>query len=249
MISTINLITRKYCLLSESGDGIIPPTADEIREKQIIVTTVETSITLTTLEIQDFFTHIFIDEASQDYECRTIMPLSLANKKTCIVFAGDHIQMVEQVYSRDAMDQKFHYSIVERLMYHYDKYSNTPSFLPKVFLTDNYRNHREIVSFIAKVFYTEENCLTAKSEQQDVKDRAPMAFYACSGHEEQENRSSSIYNQSEVDEIVEQVNHLYENWPEEWNERNLKEVLVTTPYTDQVKILKIHTHTPQFFNH
>lgn len=43
-----------------------------------------------------FFTHIFIDEAAQALECETLIPLSLANEDTCIVLAGDHMQVKQQ---------------------------------------------------------------------------------------------------------------------------------------------------------
>ena len=39
------------------------------------------------------FTHILLDEAAQAIECEAIMPLSLANEKTRIVLAGDHMQV------------------------------------------------------------------------------------------------------------------------------------------------------------
>lgn len=39
------------------------------------------------------FTHILLDEAAQAIECEAIMPLSLANERTRIVLAGDHMQV------------------------------------------------------------------------------------------------------------------------------------------------------------
>ena len=144
--------------------------------------------------------------------------------------------MVEQVYSREAREQKFHYSIVERLINLYDKYNNVLCSPFKVFFTINYRNHKEIIRFIAKVFYAKEESLTSESDQRDVANLVPMAFFTCFGKEQQENRSSSIFNQAEVDELVEQVNFMYENWPKEWNERKASDILMTTPYTDQVSI-------------
>ena len=41
----------------------------------------------------DAFTHIFIDEAAQSLESETLIPLSVANEKTRIIFAGDHMQV------------------------------------------------------------------------------------------------------------------------------------------------------------
>lgn len=41
-----------------------------------------------------YFSHILLDEAAQAIECEAIMPLSLANEKTRIVLAGDHMQVI-----------------------------------------------------------------------------------------------------------------------------------------------------------
>lgn len=57
---------------------------------------------LFSIEIQGMFTHIFIDEAAQTLECESLMPLSLATEKTCIVLAGDHHQISPRVYSEEA---------------------------------------------------------------------------------------------------------------------------------------------------
>ena len=43
--------------------------------------------------VPGFFTHIFIDEAAQALECETLIPLALANEKTRVVLAGDHLQV------------------------------------------------------------------------------------------------------------------------------------------------------------
>ena len=39
------------------------------------------------------FTHIFVDEAGEALEPETLIPLFLANAKTSIVLAGDHLQL------------------------------------------------------------------------------------------------------------------------------------------------------------
>ena len=66
----------------------------------------------------------------------------------------------------------------------------------------------------------------------------PLAFFATIGIEEYSN--SSVCNLAEVEEVVDQVNFLYENWPTEWEERNAEKILVTSAYTDQVNILFFH---------
>ena len=54
-----------------------------------------------------FFSHIFIDEAAQALECETIMPLSLAAHDTCVVLAGDHMQIGPKVHSEEAKAKRF----------------------------------------------------------------------------------------------------------------------------------------------
>ena len=49
--------------------------------------------TVLCLGLAGFFTHIFIDEAAQALECETLIPLGLADEKTRIVLAGDHLQV------------------------------------------------------------------------------------------------------------------------------------------------------------
>ena len=84
--TTVGETTKLYCMLNDNR--FLFPSADEVESKQIVVTTLEVSLFLISLNIKGSFTHIFIDEAAQDYECRTIMPLCLASKETCIVVAG-----------------------------------------------------------------------------------------------------------------------------------------------------------------
>lgn len=233
-VSTIDPKARVYSLLSADGSSFREPTRDDILRNQIVVTTLITSLVITQLKLRGHFTHIFIDEAAQVNECHAVIPLCLANDKTCIVLAGDHIQMADPIYSDEAKDQNFHLSLVERLMSVYDSTPSDPSSTPKVLLKANYRNHREIIKFVAQVFYGGEESLKAKSVQADIPEFPPLAFYAANGREVQDSNSTSYYNEAEIMEVVEQVNRVLERWPKEWGEKQADQILVTTPYTDQV---------------
>ena len=68
------------------------------KSTRLIVTTLSTSLHLTTLVEKGFFTHILIDEAAQAREPESIAPLSLADKNTKIVIAGDHKQVSEHFF-------------------------------------------------------------------------------------------------------------------------------------------------------
>jgi len=170
----------------------------------------------------------------QVHECQVIMPLSLATDNTCVVLAGDHLQMGQKVYSDEARELNFGLSVVERLFNYYEKKSTDDCVLPRILLKTNYRNHPEILRFLSSVFYNGPDVLIAKSEQQLVGKVLPLNFYVACGQETQDNNSTSWYNLAEIHEVVERVNELYQSWPESWGPKDTKAILVTTAYSDQV---------------
>lgn len=101
-INTVDPQILPYCLVASSGNArsFREPTVADIRSRRIVVATLEMSLVLTRLNLRGHFTHIFIDEAAQALECHAVMPLCLADEKTCVVLAGDHIQMMQQVQGR-----------------------------------------------------------------------------------------------------------------------------------------------------
>lgn len=221
------------------------PTVEDLKGKRIIVTTLETSLVIARLEevLKGHFTHIFIDEAAQANECRAVMPLCLAEETTCVVLAGDHIQMTERVHSEDARKQNFHVSLMERLMSSYINTWPTTQNKPMVLLKANYRNHPEIVRFVGRVFYGGDDILkSVKGRGEDVRAFSALIFRAANGRETQQEGSTSFYNEAEVIEVVEEVNRMMNQWPCEWGEPKPEEILITTPYTDQVQIIYTYTH-------
>lgn len=182
------------------------------------------------------FSHIFIDEAAQTLESESLMPLSLATEKTCIVLAGDHKQISPKVYSEEARKQKFHQSLLERLYNYYDSHSALlcDSSPLNILLSVNYRTKMEILRFLSAVFYGGPDVLKSEANIRSVLSITPIAFYAVQGREVQDENSISYYNMSEVQEIVDRVDYLYDKWPEEWGQQNAKEIGVVTPYYDQV---------------
>ena len=166
------------------------------------------------------------------------MPLSLATDRTCVVLAGDHLQMGQKVYSVEAHELNFDLSIVERLHNHYTNMAKSITLAgippPITLLRANYRNHPDILRFLSSIFYGGPDVLVAKSTQPVANSVPPLNFYAAYGCETQDPNSTSWYNLSEVMEVVERVSALYQAWPTEWGPRNAKSILVTTPYGDQV---------------
>ena len=86
-------------LFLETTNAVREPTWDEIRDHNVIITTLVTARMLWKF-YQDGrlrFTHILIDEAAQALEPKCMIPLVMADENTKIVLAGDH----KQVISRD----------------------------------------------------------------------------------------------------------------------------------------------------
>jgi superfamily I DNA and/or RNA helicase len=194
------------------------------------------------------FTHIFIDEAAQTLECESLMPLSLATEKTCIVLAGDHKQISPKVYSEEARNQKFHQSLLERLFNYYEAHSaliNVTSPL-NILLSINYRTKKEILRFISAVFYGGPEVLKSEANIRAVLSITPLAFYSVQGREVQDDNSISYYNMSEVQEVVDRVDDLFDKWPEEWGTPSAKEIGVVTPYFDQVSKVEMRQYRPIF---
>jgi len=132
--------------------------------------------------------------------------------------------------------QKLHQSLLERLYHYYDSHSqliNTETPL-NILLSINYRSKMEILRFISAVFYGGPEVLKSEANVPSVLSITPLLFYAVQGHEIQNDTSVSYYNMSEVAEIVERVEEIYQKWPHEWGPRAANEIGVVSPYYDQV---------------
>ena len=65
---------------------------DKIKKSRLVITTFLTAPQLIRMNVKPF-THILIDEGAQTREPEAIAPLGLADDKTKIVIAGDHLQV------------------------------------------------------------------------------------------------------------------------------------------------------------
>ena len=84
------------------------------------------------------------------------------------------------------------------------------------------------------MYYGGPENLQCLSDQRDVPEQIPLTFYVAQGHEVLEPDSTSYYNQAEVQEVVTRVQEVYDNWPQQWGERNAEAILVVSPYYAQV---------------
>ncbi|XP_071814832.1 probable helicase with zinc finger domain isoform X3 [Apostichopus japonicus] len=225
---TVHPVVRLYCHMSENEDRFTMPSKEEVEKYRVIVATLSTSRYLNHLNLpQGFFTHILLDEAAQAIECEAVMPLSLANKDTRVVLAGDYMQISPTVYSEFARERNLHISLLERL---YDLY---PVKHPcKILLCENYRSNEVIVDYTSKLFY--EAKLLASGKQPPHPKLYPLTFYTAKGEDIQEKNSTTFYNNAEVFEIAERVQELHKSWPSEWGPMEDGSIGVVTPYSDQV---------------
>ena len=136
--------------------------------------------------------------------------------------------MGPDVYSHYARDWGLQRSLPERL---FDCYcEKMPSEDRVIFLTENYRSHPDILQFPSDNFYGEE--LIARSEYASHPRFGPLLFFAAHGVEEA--RENSYINTTEVGEIVKRVEWRADDWPEEWEKKDLSQIGVISAYMTQV---------------
>lgn len=141
----------------------------------------------------ELFNTVIIDEASQQTEPMTLVPLVKSCTKAILV--GDHVQLratVQPLAQLQALDV----SLFERLYHH----EAVRSDVHKVMLDSQYRMHRDICSFSSEVFYDGRLKTAvpddarplpaslfpwpARASQQDAAELARMVFVQCSSSED-----------------------------------------------------------------
>ncbi|XP_052786949.1 uncharacterized protein LOC128222124 isoform X1 [Mya arenaria] len=228
---TVPKTVLAYCTLEEN-DGkkgtFRSPTKAEVSQHRVIVTTLHTAKLLTYLDLpEDFFTHIFIDEAAQSLECDLLIPISLAGAKTRIILAGDHMQISPDVCSKIAQQEQFQMSMLERLAEYY--LMDSPFV---VTLGDNYRSNKAIIDFTSALFY--DSRLKAVKNPAPHKVYYPLTFFTARGKEIMPDLKIGYYNMSELYEVVDQVQQLCKHWPREWGRFDRKSICVVSTYTMQI---------------
>ncbi|XP_028391332.1 LOW QUALITY PROTEIN: uncharacterized protein LOC114516140 [Dendronephthya gigantea] len=249
-VNTIPKELRKYCNIEEETNEIREPTLIDIRDNNVIITTLATARLLWKF-YQDkkfCFTHILIDEAAQALEPESLTPFVMADENTKIVLAGDHQQMGPPAYSKWMWADEFgpKVSLLERLFNHYKQCNMSSNNPPEegnedtsyvetpyvVLLTENYRCHEKILQFPSDNFYGGE--LVARGDQTTYKKLPVLSFYTAQGVDKQDEEGLSYYNDAEVAEVVARVEDLIFHWPKNWK----KNIGVLTPYRDQVKRIR-----------
>ena len=149
------------------------------------------------------FSTVIIDEASQQTEAMTLVPLVKGCSKAILV--GDHVQLRATVQPL-AQLQDFDVSLFERL------YHEGGSDIQKVMLDSQYRMHREICSFSSEEFYEGRLGTAVPDDARPLPDsqfpwpvsthdgaaKARMVFVQCSSVEDIGRKSKSNAGQARL---------------------------------------------------
>ena len=193
------------------------------------------------------FDTVIIDEASQQTEPESLVPLVKGCRKAILV--GDHLQLRATV-QRHAVLQNFDVSLFERL------YTQDSTEVQKVMLDTQYRMHREICSFTSREFYNN-NLQTAVADttraipdsefpwpnsQNTPNDNARMILVQCSTTEDLGRKSKSNKGQAAVSAEI--CRRLMMTLTPSSSESNTGSALpppsiaILTPYTAQAELLR-----------
>ena len=173
--------------------------AKRIRDARLVFTTC-IGAALGLLRNETFGT-VIVDEASQQTEPMSLVPLVKGCKKAILV--GDHVQLRATVQPL-AVVQGFDISLFERL-YHLESAN-----INKVMLDTQYRMHREICSFSSRKFYggrlhtavpdasrpLPDSQFPWPPSREDAGRKSRMVFLQCFGTEDIGQKSKS--NQSQI---------------------------------------------------
>lgn len=214
----------RECLNYDLNHSIYFPSADDIKEKRIVVTTMVTAGRLVLTDcFKDHFTHIFLDEAGHAVEPEALIPISgLLPRNGQLVMAGDPKQLGPVLRSPVSKSNGLELSLLERLMTTEEAYKRQPNgkyndhLLTK--LLRNYRSHPAILEKPNEMFYDSELLVCAdeimrnslQTFDQLPSKGFPIIFHGIEGKDEREENSPSFFNVAEAQQVMKYTNDLLE---------------------------------------
>ncbi|XP_025971845.2 3'-5' exoribonuclease HELZ2 [Dromaius novaehollandiae] len=225
-INLTDTTTQMYCCLSADQRSFRHPTREEIDRHRIIITT---SMLSKNLKVPPgYFTHIMIDEAAQMLECEALVPLSYATFETRIVLAGDHMQITPKLFCVGD-GQAADHTLLNRLFQFYQKERHEVAVKSRIIFNENYRSTADIIEFVSKHFYVGKgNAIQASGNIPPHPEIYPLMFCHVPGMAERDMSMTSWHNTSEIAQVIEKVQELFEKWPDEWGVQNLKRICVVS---------------------
>uniref|UniRef100_A0A669PFN7 Helicase with zinc finger 2 n=1 Tax=Phasianus colchicus TaxID=9054 RepID=A0A669PFN7_PHACC len=218
--------TQMYCCLTKDQRFFRYPTQEEIDRHQIIITT---SMLSKNLKVAPgYFTHIMIDEAAQMLECEALIPLSYATFETRIVLAGDHMQITPKLFCVGD-GQSADHTLLNRLFQFYQKEKHEVAMKSRIIFNENYRSTAGIIEFVSKHFYIGKgNAIHASGNIPPHPEIYPLMFCHVPGVAERDMSMISWHNASEIIQVIEKVEEIYQRWPHEWGVQDLKRICVVS---------------------
>ncbi|XP_058635595.1 helicase with zinc finger domain 2-like [Onychostoma macrolepis] len=220
-------ITLQYCHLSRDGSHFEFPDKAVLDSTRIIITTTAVARFFHDMKLpENYFSHILIDEASQMLECEALMALGLAGKNTRVVLAGDHMQMGPKLFSV-RQDKCSEQTLLNRLFYYYQAENSDSAKQSRIIFTENYRSTKDIVDFVSTHFYVgKSDVIKARGDVPPHPDQHALQFHHVRGECCLDPTSMSWFNAEQIRSVVDIVQGIMEEWPQEWGDKDPESVCV-----------------------
>ncbi|KAH8280543.1 hypothetical protein KR018_009484, partial [Drosophila ironensis] len=210
--------------------------------------TVATLIKVGTLlrDEQEYFTHVFIDEAGAVTEPEALIAIAGIKQtdKCHVILSGDHKQLGAVITNNSAATLGLRQSLMERLLrsdrYKLDDNGNYDRSL-QMRLRRNYRSHPEIVRLFNELYYQGE--LIAQAPPSEVQQAAnwkllpngsfPIIFQATHGVTKRHEGSTSSYNQIEALVVCWYVKRILNDGLDNGQKVSQEDIGIVAPYTAQ----------------
>ncbi|XP_020390062.2 helicase with zinc finger domain 2 isoform X1 [Rhincodon typus] len=230
-------ITKQYCLIL--NNSFVLPDRSTLESYRIVITTCMEAKLFSELKLPvGFFTHILIDEAAQMLECDALIPLALASNETRIVLAGDHMQMTPKLFSIKSSEMA-DYTLLNRLFQFYQKEKHDKAAKSRIIFRENYRSVKEIIHFVSTHFYPlKADTIQASGNILPHPQFYPLIFCHVPGISSFNSSKLSWYNETEILQVVENVESVLKNWPVEWGQLDQSSVCVVSSEGFQVQCMR-----------
>ncbi|KAL1272250.1 hypothetical protein QQF64_028112 [Cirrhinus molitorella] len=236
-------ITIQYCHLSREGDQFEFPDKAVLDSTRIIITTTAVARFFHDMKLpENYFSHILIDEASQMLECEALMALGLAGKNTRVVLAGDHMQMGPKLFSV-RQDKCSEHTLLNRLFYYYQAENSDIAKQSRIIFTENYRSTKDIVDFVSTHFYVgKSDVIKARGNVPPHPHQHALQFHHVRGECCLDPTSMSWFNAEQMLSVVDIVQGIMEEWPQEWGDKDPGSVCVLS---QGIQVLEIRQRLRQ----
>lgn len=220
-------IILPYCHLSKAGNQFEFPDKAVLDSTRIIITTTALARFFHDMKLpENYFSHILIDEASQMLECEALNALGLAGKNTRVVLAGDHMQMGPKLFSV-RQDKCSEHTLLNRLFYYYQAENNSAAKQSRIIFNENYRSTKDIVDFVSTHFYVgKTDVIKAKGDVPPHPHQHALQFHHVRGECFLDSTSMSWFNPEQILSVVDIVQGIMEEWPQEWGDKDPESVCV-----------------------